>query len=101
MSRRRRAGTVFRGEDRGPEQTSPRRSVTVRSPVLFLEIEEICKVEIWIFRDDSACQVENRQGKSGNGTMTQTRGSGDLDQSGNRRGDEKCLESPHSRTNSI
>lgn len=23
----------------------------------------MCKVEIWIFRDDSACQVENRQGK--------------------------------------
>ena len=89
MSSRRRAGTVFRGEDRGPEQTSPRRSVTVRSPVLFLEIEEICKVEIWIFRDDSACQVENRQGKSGNGTMAQTRGSGDLDKWIRGRKDKK------------
>ena len=23
----------------------------------------MCKVEIWIFRDASACQVEDRQGK--------------------------------------
>lgn len=89
MSRRRRPGTVFRGADRGPEQTLPRLSVMVRSPVLFLEREESCKVEIWIFRDDSACQVENRQEKSGTSTMAQTRGSGGLDKGIRGRKDKK------------
>ena len=50
----------------------------VRNQVLFLETQETFKVEIWIFKDDSACQVENRPGKSGNSAVVWTGGNGDL-----------------------